>query len=373
MVVGIVGAVLVLILVIMLHEASHFLLARRFGMDVEEFFLGFGPKLWSTKRGNTEYGVKAIVAGGYVKIAGMDPFVEITEEERPRTFGAKPIWQRALVIFGGPATHFVLAFLALWAYFAFLGPPSRVAPEFSVVQVNMNGQVSPASQAGLQAGDQVLLVDGTPLSADELVAYTRDHVGEPIELTISRDGKQITTNVTPELAEVDGEEVGRLGVQLGAGDILERDPSGPFAGAVTAAQEIGGQGVLIVQAMGRVFGPEGIARVGQLVFSDAPREVTDPLSVVGAAKVSGQLSEKGDIDSLILLFVGLNLFVGMLNLIPLPPFDGGHLAALGIEKVRGRPVDMKKMIPVSAVVLVFFVTFGLLTVYLDVVKPISLP
>src|SRR2546422_11489840 len=111
--VGIGLFVVAVLLVIMVHESGHFFLAKAFGIKVEEFFIGFGPKLWSFRRGETEYGVKAIPAGGYVRIAGMNPYQEPTPEEYPRTFGAKPIWQRALVIFAGPATHFVIALFVL--------------------------------------------------------------------------------------------------------------------------------------------------------------------------------------------------------------------------------------------------------------------
>src|SRR6266516_5224638 len=107
---GILVFVLVLLIVVMIHESGHFFTAKAFKIKVEEFFVGFGPRLWSVRRGETEYGVKALPFGGYVRIAGMNPFQEPTPEELPRTFGAKPAWQRAMVIFAGPATHFVIAF-----------------------------------------------------------------------------------------------------------------------------------------------------------------------------------------------------------------------------------------------------------------------
>src|SRR5436190_11075095 len=132
--VGIFIFVVAIVVAILIHEAAHMFTARHFGMKIEEYFVGFGPRLWSTRRGETEYGVKAFVFfGGYVKIAGMNPFVEVTPEEYPRTFGAKPIWQRALVIFAGPATHFGLAviFFALWAGLA--GTPSSHNVLVSVV------------------------------------------------------------------------------------------------------------------------------------------------------------------------------------------------------------------------------------------------
>src|SRR5919206_216534 len=149
--VGIVALVVMLIVVIMIHEAAHFAFAKRFGFKVEEFFVGFGPRLWSTKRGETEYGVKAIIAGGYVKIAGMNPFQPTPEEDRPRSYGAKPIWQRAVVIAAGPATHFVLAFVFLAIGLALTGRPIDVA-SFNAIAPALNGAPSPAARAGLQPG-----------------------------------------------------------------------------------------------------------------------------------------------------------------------------------------------------------------------------
>ena len=116
--------VVVILVVVLVHEAAHFGVAKAFGIKVEEFFVGFGPRIWSFRRGETEYGLKALPLGGYVRIAGMNPFQEPTPEEYPRTFGAKPIWQRAAVIVAGPATHFVMAFVFLLIYLAALGVPS---------------------------------------------------------------------------------------------------------------------------------------------------------------------------------------------------------------------------------------------------------
>ncbi len=139
-----------LILVIVIHEAAHFAVARGFGIKVTEFFVGFGPKLWSRMRGETEVGVKAIVAGGYVKIAGMNPFETIAPEDYPRTFGAKPIWQRALVIVAGPATHFVLAFICFALWLGFVGQPTLTSPLVALVPRSLDGVPGPAFAAGLQ-------------------------------------------------------------------------------------------------------------------------------------------------------------------------------------------------------------------------------
>ena len=150
-----------LILVIVIHEAAHFAVARAFGIKVTEFFVGFGPKLWSRMRGETEVGIKAIPAGGYVKIAGMNPYETVAPEDLPRTFGAKPIWQRSLVILAGPATHFVLAFLCFAVWLGFVGQPVAKGVVISGGQADAcTASESPAAAAGLRRGDVVVAVDG---------------------------------------------------------------------------------------------------------------------------------------------------------------------------------------------------------------------
>src|SRR5512134_365341 len=178
---GGIGFFVALIVVIVIHEAAHFGAAKRFGIKVEEFFVGFGPRIWSTRRGETEYGFKWIPAGGYVKIAGMNPYQPAAPEDLPRTFGAKPIWQRALVIVAGPATHFVLAFVLFALWLGLVGEQVPNSPIVSEVAPTLGGEPSPASVAGLQAGDRIVRIGDIddPLN-DEVVAYTREHVGEPI-------------------------------------------------------------------------------------------------------------------------------------------------------------------------------------------------
>src|SRR5512134_3332018 len=178
---GIGAFIVALILVIVIHEAAHFGVARAYDIKVTEFFVGFGPKLWSRMRGETEVGFKAIPAGGYVKIAGMNPYETVAPEDLPRTFGAKPIWQRALVIVAGPATHFVLAFVLFALWLGLVGEQVPNSPIVSEVAPTLGGEPSPASVAGLQAGDRIVRIGDIddPLN-DEVVAYTREHVGEPI-------------------------------------------------------------------------------------------------------------------------------------------------------------------------------------------------
>ena len=358
-----------LILVIVIHEAAHYAVARAFGIKVTEFFVGFGPKLWSRMRGETEVGLKAIPAGGYVKIAGMNPYETVTPEDFPRTFGAKPIWQRSLVILAGPATHFVLAFLCFALWLGFVGQPVAKGVAIASVVSRLHGVESPASVAGLRSGDVVVAVDGlTDPSADELVAFTTAHAGEPVTFTIERDGRTFQAVMAPVLSQVSGEQVGRIGVEVQPHRII-RVTEGPVGSVTGAVGLVGEQGVLTVQGVGRIFGPEGLGRLFDLVFTDEARQPSDPASVVGVGRLAGSLASEDQFGDLLFLFGVVNVFVGLLNLLPLPPFDGGHLTVLGIEKIRGRPVDMRKVVPVSAAVAGFFIVFTVAVVYVDLVKP----
>jgi membrane-associated protease RseP (regulator of RpoE activity) len=378
--IGIIAFVVMLILVVLIHEAAHLGFAKLFGFKVDEYFVGFGKRLWSTRRGETEYGVKAIPAGGYVKIAGMDPFhpVPPTDPDFSRTYHEKPIWQRAIVIVAGPLTHFVVAFLFFAIALTFAGgllPADSVT--FGAVEATLDGQPSPASQAGIRIGDRVISVQAegaAPLvepSADAFADYVGAHASSLLTLELERDGNTVTVTTTPVLSEVteDGETqvTPRIGVLL---DSTVVDPVGFPESIVQGARMVGLSVRDVVTRFGAIFGPEGIGRMYDLIVTDAPREITDPTSAVGLASVSGQLAESGRIFQLLFAFGAINVFVGLLNLLPLPPFDGGHLAVLLIERIRRKRIDMRTLIPVTAIVLTFFVLFTSAAVLLDITKPL---
>jgi membrane-associated protease RseP (regulator of RpoE activity) len=360
--------VIAILVVILIHEAAHFGMAKLFGIKVEEFFLGFGPRLWSTRRGETEYGVKALPFGGYVRIAGMNPFQEPTPEELPRTFGAKPAWQRALVIVAGPATHFVIAFVIMVAFFALVGQP-RFEPVVSGVDAKLAGHPSPASVAGLQKDDLVIRVDRIRHpDENQLIDYTKAHVGRPMTLVLDRHGRRVTVTVTPVHDPEHG--TGRIGVLLSPGRSLPSERSGPVESVGKGGAAVGQFSWAVIQRLGQVFGPEGIGRIVDLLFGNAHRGPGDVTSVVGVARAAGQASSAGDASAILLILASVNVFVGILNLVPLPPFDGGHLAVLAYEKIRRRKVDMRRLVPVTAVVAAFLVLFMVSVLYLDIVKPL---
>jgi membrane-associated protease RseP (regulator of RpoE activity) len=164
--------------------------------------------------------------------------------------------------------------------------------------------------------------------------------------------------------------VGRIGVELSTG--VRRATTGPVESLTGAADLVSEHVVATVAGIGRVFGPAGIGRIVELVATDAPREDRDPASVVGVARLAGQTAEDGRFWDNLYLFALVNVFIGLLNLVPLPPFDGGHLAVLAVEKVRGRKVDMRRVVPISAAVAVFLVVFTISVIYIDLVKPPNL-
>jgi membrane-associated protease RseP (regulator of RpoE activity) len=368
-----------LTVIIAIHELGHFYFARRFAMKVTEYFVGFGPwKIWSRRKGELEYGVKPIFIGGYVKIAGMNPYEENPPEDAPRLYGAKPIWQRAITIFAGPGTHFVVAAVIFAIWLAIFGDP-RTAPltplVIDEVEVTMNGDQSPAAAAGIQAGDRILVLgdveEPDSLELSEIVtSQVEDRPGEPLTVVVDRGGQRVTLTVVPELAEVDGETRGRMGVIVAPPD---PEPAGLGAALVGGVKEVGFSVKESFSQIGRVFGPEGVGRVFTLLFNDEERRPDDAASVVGISQQVGATSSAGDWSTILYLFGFVTVFVGLINLVPLPPFDGGHLLTLAIEKVRGKPVDMRTIIPVSAAVMAFFVMFVGATIVLDVTKPITLP
>ena len=373
---GVAIFIFVVLLVVFFHELGHFATAKWFGIKVEEFFIGFGPRIWSTRRDETEYGIKAIPAGGYVRIAGMNPFQEPPPEDRDRVFTAKPAWQRAVVLVAGSLTHFILAFVLLGVYFGAIGMPERFAPRIGAVEQRLGGRPSPASEAGLQAGDEFVAVDGREIrDYEQFVEYTRFRAGSEIEVVVEREGERRTFRVTPVESLVEGQVVGRLGVILTPGTILERERLGPGAAVGRAGSVMGDFVSGTFTSLGRIFGPEGLSRLGRQLFGDEPRDpARDPTGVVGAARLSGQATAAGRLDELLFLFVAFNVFVGIMNLLPLPPLDGGHLAMVAVEKLRGgRPVDPRRVLPLTAAVVAILFVFFISVTFLDITEPLPNP
>jgi membrane-associated protease RseP (regulator of RpoE activity) len=359
---------LILLVVIPIHELGHMLVARRFGFKVTEYFIGFGPRLWSRKRGEIEYGVKAIPAGGYVKIAGMNPYETIAPEDLPRAYGSKPIWQRALVILAGPGSHFLVGAVLYFALFASYGNLDTNKVVVGDVAPTLSGDVSPAKEAGLQVGDVVVRVgdlsNPTPDTLGRYVTgYAGQHPNEPLVYVVERDGRTITLRIVPKLVEEQGVTKGRIGFTLGPERL-----SLPEA-AVVSGRWVGRATWNSVAAIPKIF-TQGVGRTFTVLFSDESRRPDDPVSLVGVSRQIGVAGDRGDWALFLGFAAYVTVFIGVVNLVPLPPLDGGHLLLLVWEKLTGRQADYRKLVPISAAVIVFLSIFAIATVFLDITQPL---
>jgi membrane-associated protease RseP (regulator of RpoE activity) len=393
-VLGVLAFVIGLLGSVMLHEAGHFVTARRYGMKATQFFVGFGPTLWSTKRGETEYGVKAIPAGGFVKIVGMTPLEDVEPGDEDRAFYRQPARRKTVVLSAGSLVHFALCLLLVAFAVTVFGVPKETAPTLT----SINGCVAddpgaacgspgavpaPAKAAGLQAGDVVTAVDGTPITTGtQLVSRVKASAGKPVRLTVERKGRPVTVTVTPTSVTRPGATapIGAIGVRVGAN--YRNEHFGP----VGIVRETGTTVKLLVTGtvdtlthklgtISKVYGPN--------------RDPSGFIGVVGAGRISGEIAQakvptSDKVANLVLLLAGLNLFVGVFNLLPLLPLDGGHIAVVWFEAVRDRlrrvrgytgelqRVDMNKLMPLTFAVVVLFAGFTLFLLGADIVNPITL-
>ncbi|HEV3504509.1 MAG TPA: M50 family metallopeptidase [Actinomycetes bacterium] len=373
-----VAFVLALVLSVMLHEAGHFITAKWAGMKVTEFFFGFGPRLWSFRKGETEYGAKAIPAGGYVKIVGMSNLEkDVDPADEPRTYRHQSYPRRLLVAEAGILTHFVIAFLILLLVWTVVGVPNEDKPTLEIDAISrLRTGPSPAAEAGFKVGDRVVSIDGRPVSDwRELPPYIRARPGQPITFVVDREGVQHTLVATPASVNPEGEEVGFLGVA--AKPTIET--VGFFTAIGKSTAQLGRLTVGSVKALGAFFSPSSLRDYGnQLTGSPAPEEENRPVSVVGIVRIADQAAERGLFDFLGILVL-LNVFIAIFNLIPLLPLDGGHIAIATYERLRSRKgqapyrADVAKLLPLTAAVVVLLVVLGLTSVWLDIVDPVNLP
>jgi membrane-associated protease RseP (regulator of RpoE activity) len=410
---GVVLFALGILISVVLHEAGHMGTAKLFGMKVTQFFAGFGPTLWSFRRGETEYGVKAIPAGGFVKIIGMTPLEEdeeVGEADRHRVFWRKPLWQRTIVLSAGSVTHFILGFLILWFTAVFVGvsnpayaqaldqaPKStRVDVQPCVIVQNVDrlcrpgDPTSPAKQAGLRDGDEITSVGGKSLSdyADLVKAIRAAKPGTPTELTYLRDGAShtVTVDLVAVKRQLDPKSL-KLSTVSALGVSTYVDPSipatvtyGPIDSVGVAGQYVGNMFVGTFQAIAKF--PEKVPKLFD-ALAGQQRDPETPISVVGASRLGGEIVENSVWPLFFMLLAVLNLFVGIFNLFPLLPLDGGHIAIAWFERVRswaytrlGKPdpgrVDYLKLMPLTYAVIIIFGLFTVLTVAADIVNPIQL-
>ncbi|HEX6871170.1 MAG TPA: site-2 protease family protein [Micromonosporaceae bacterium] len=417
---GIVVFAVGILVSVCLHEAGHMGTAKAFGMKVTRYFVGFGPTLWSFRKGETEYGVKAIPLGGFVKIVGMTPQDDdVTPDDEPRAMWRFPVWKRTVVMSAGSITHFLLGVVILWGLFAFVplpdsertdASPAVVSQVLTCVKMDFSvdpktGQVAtctdgtdPASAAktiGLRAGDQITAVDGQPVPTwAAMTEKVRASGGKTVTFTYLRDGRTVTSppvaipaaqrlkatfDPTKPASQINANDLERVG-QLGITPVVATSTAGPIGAFSLAAHETGSMFTRTFEAIKKF--PEKVPKLWSALTGDQ-RDPETPVSVVGASRIGGELFAAGEFPTFLVALAALNFFVGIFNLLPLLPLDGGHIAIAWFERARswlyarlGRAdpgrVDYLKLMPVTYAVILVFGGFTLLTVAADIINPITI-
>jgi membrane-associated protease RseP (regulator of RpoE activity) len=375
---GIVAFVVALLFSVMVHEFGHYITARKYGMWVSEFFVGFGKRIWSVQRGETEFGVKAIPAGGYCKIEGMSPSDELPEGQEDRAFYKASSAKKLVVLGAGSFLHFVLGFVLLFTLFAGIGT-NQVLPEIREVVPN-----SAAQAAGIQAGDEVISINGKKVTEwYKDVEVIRQSQGRELSLVLDRNGEQISVTASARLTDIDGTKRYVLGIVNEMG--LKR--SGLLVSIKNSATVTKSFLVESVKSLGKL--PEKIPALWGATVRGEERDPNGLVGVVGVARVSGEavgsdkLTVMERLATFVLIVASLNIFVGVFNLLPILPLDGGHMAVAIADSIRaffarlrGRPrpapIDVTVLTPITMVVFVVLATLTLLLLVADVINPVTL-
>jgi regulator of sigma E protease len=319
---AVVAALIGLGVLIVIHELGHFLVAKKSGVGVITYSIGFGPKLWKKKIGETEYAVSAFPLGGYVKMVGEDPGEEVEAVDVAKSFSHQPLGKRALIVAAGPGFNLLLAvFLFAWI-FTFFGVPVLTTKVGSVEPD------SPAAQAGLTKGDEIVAIDGHKVSKwEDLSERIRGSAGKTLTLRIRRGQTEVEAAITPKQREgrnIFGEKTDIWAI--GIASELEVQKSPPWQALGQAVYKTGEYSVLTLAALGKMI-------TGDV----SPRNLGGPLMI---AQMAGQQAREG-IENYLFFLALLSVNLGVLNLLPIPVLDGGHLLFFLIEWMIGRPVEMK--------------------------------
>ena len=396
---GVFVFVVALLASIALHELGHLATAKHYGMKASRYFIGMGPTLWSTRRGETEYGVKALPIGGFVKIVGMTQLEDLDDpHDEPRAFWRQPAKQRAVVLAAGSFMHFVIAFVVLVGTLMVLGEETadttRVANVAQCLDPDektdsCDGKpAAPARTAGLREGDRIVAFEGT--AVDDWTAFTtlvRAHEAGPAELVVERAGQRVTLRPVVErherVIDEDGTKavVGQIGVS--PGDTKTYNPiaavgrGGGLMAELTTSSVRG-----LVELPGKI--PQLFKETTKAEEPRGGGGGTPIVGVVDIGRLAGQAFEAGQIDAVLYMIAALNVFIGLFNLLPLLPLDGGHLAILGFEgvrsriaKARGKPdpgrVDLQKLMPAMVAFIVVMGSLTVMLLYAGIANPIANP
>jgi membrane-associated protease RseP (regulator of RpoE activity) len=399
-IIGVAFFALCILVSVALHECGHMWAARATGMKVRRYFVGFGPTVWSTRRPNklgyTEYGLKAVPLGGFCDIAGMTAIDQIAPEDQPYAMYRQKTWKRVLVLFAGPAMNFVIGFALLYGMALAWGLPnlhpqaaahvaetSCVAPELTKGQFAKCTGDGPAAAAGIKAGDVIVKVgDKEVHNGDEMVTAVRALTG-PTQFVVERDGTKFTTMVDVTrnqrwTSDAAPSTVGAVGISAADFGPVKFEQFNPVTAIPGTVAFTGDLAVELGKSLAKIP-----TKVGALVHSigGGQRDPETPISVVGASIIGGDAFERGYFMVFWFFLAQLNFVLGAINLIPLLPFDGGHIAVAVFEKIRNMirsargmvaaaPVNYLKLMPVTYVILVVVIGYMALTVTADFVNPI---
>ncbi|MFT3899807.1 MAG: M50 family metallopeptidase [Gordonia sp. (in: high G+C Gram-positive bacteria)] len=400
---GVAAFAAALVLSVAWHECGHMWAAQATGMKVRRFFVGFGPSLWSTRRGETEYGLKALPLGGFCDIAGMTPYDEIAPEDESRAMYKQKAWKRLVVLFAGPMQNFILGYLLIVVLAVGWGLPSMsseptpavvastscVAPQLNEKMQNTAPCVGagPAAEAGLRAGDTIVSANGKPVStAAELSPILAKSTG-PVVLGVERAGQRLTLTVNPTPVTITGPGPNGTTTTETRKMVGLKYPPPPapvkhnLLSAIPASAAFAGD--LLKSVWDALVSlPTKIGALWTAV-TGGERSPDTPISMWGASVLGGDAVEKGVWEVFLLLLISINFFLGAFNLVPLLPLDGGHMAVVGYEKLRDAvrrrlgkpaagPVDYMKLMPLTYAVIAVMGVFMVLTLTADIINPIKL-
>jgi len=410
---GVAAFAAAILISVSLHELGHMITAKRFGMKVTKYFVGFGPTVFSWKRGETEYGLKAIPLGGFCKIVGMTPQDDdVDPADQPRAMWRFPVWKRTIVMSAGSITHFLLALVATWFAAIFIGLPNTAIPNDAAAQAKAPAMIQvgpcvqvtvsnapcnpgvgtdkagPAYAAGLRTGDIVTAVNGQPIKnygqltdairaakpGQNVFAYTHDGVAKTANVDLVAAQRAPLDNPEGTVTQV---AVAGVGWTTNLPATIKSNPIDAFGATANFSWTL-------VRATFSALGgiPDKVPALWHSI-TGAQRDPNTPISVVGASRLGGEAFAAGVPQVFIMIFISLNIFIGIFNLLPLLPVDGGHIAIAWYERARSwvyarlrRPdpgrVDYYKLMPLTYAVILIGGAFTLLTITADVVNPITI-
>jgi membrane-associated protease RseP (regulator of RpoE activity) len=386
----VIGAIVAMVMV---HELGHYTAARLSGMKVTEYFFGFGPRLWSVRRGEIEYGVKAVPLGGYVKIIGMTNMEAVDPEDEARAYRQQSFPRRMAVAVAGSTMHFVVAFLMFWAFLVLVGVPSSHGASVAGF-ASIRNAGDPARAAGVKPGDQILSIDGHHVaSIADAASLIRSRAGRLLTVGLERGGHAFTVKVraasvpVSEVAPVGkgaskapAKSIGMIGVELATPMVRV----GVLPAIVRSGVDLGRLTQEMVAGLARNFSLHGLSSfVHDLVSQKAAaraaksQSTSRPLSIYGAVHLATQAASAGA-GNLLLMLIEIFVALGLINLFPMYPLDGGHVAVAVYERLRSRRgrryhADVAKLAPVMYAFLAFLVFLSIGALYLDITHPIANP